>query len=414
MKKLLLISALASSLVLATFLGATTQALAERVIEVQNIQVSKSGANGREAAVMEATRKAAAAVWAQLGHEAATLPVLTSQQLQDIASYIDVTKEAAQPNFYSATLNIGVRVSVLDPASATEAEQTAGEQQMPASAAVDLPDWVLIVPAYEQEGGGLALWTNAGQWQQVWSSLANSGQGQRAVGTSVLVAGGDSEDTTALSATALDASNPQLATALEQLAHKYKAPAVALAVLSAPSGGIVADSMIGIETLYYQVGSFTIQTAQTRMMVNAGLLPSAMQVAAQQGQQQLADLLKGQAMGVGTQLTSGASLTPRAAQPQPINPALGSSSAMHSAVQQSLPPAALRSTPPTSLTVRLPITSAADLGQYRRKIAAITGASFNVSALSRSFVEGVITYQGSEADLLKALAAQGLAVPQPN
>lgn len=409
MKKLLL----TSSLVLASLLGSVAQAWAERVIEVQNIQVSKSGANGREAAVLEATRKAAAAVWTQLGHEAASLPAFTPQQLQDMASYIDVTKEAAQPNFYSATLNIGVRVSVLDPASVTESQQAASEPQTPAIA-MDLPDWVLIVPAYEQEGGSLALWANAGQWQQVWSSLANSGQGQRAVGTSVLVAGGDGEDTTALSATGLDASSPQLASALEQLAHKYKAPAVALAVLSAPNGGIVADSMIGIETLYYQVGSFNIQTAQTRMMVNAGLLPSALQVAAQQGQQQLADLLKGQAMGAGTQLTSNASLTPRAAQPQPVNPALGSSSAMHSAVQQSLPPAALRSTQPTSLTVRLPITSAADLGQYRRKIATITGATFNVSALSRSFVEGVITYQGSEADLLKALAAQGLAATPPN
>jgi hypothetical protein len=99
-------------LFLVLFLFCPLAAQAERVLEVQGIQVEKRDGSGRDGAVIDATRQAAAQAWTRLGHST-PLPDLSPSQLQSLTSYLDIATESAQSSYYSGTFNIGIRVSAL-------------------------------------------------------------------------------------------------------------------------------------------------------------------------------------------------------------------------------------------------------------------------------------------------------------
>jgi hypothetical protein len=59
--------------------------------------------------------------------------------------------------------------------------------------------------------------------------------------------------------------------------------------------------------------------------------------------------------------------------------------------------------------VRIPLTLPSDLAKYRSQIESIPGASFEITALNRMYVEGNIHYTGSQDSLMQELARKGLA-----
>lgn len=84
------------------------------------------------------------------------------------------------------------------------------------------PAWVLVVPAKRQEDGTLLVWDRNDSWVRQWIVPEKTPKGLRTV---AIV--GDSEDKRLIAATQID--NMQ-SSALRQIARKYNAPAIALAV----------------------------------------------------------------------------------------------------------------------------------------------------------------------------------------
>ena len=86
------------------------------------------------------------------------------------------------------------------------------------------PAWVLVVPAKRLEDGSLLVWDRQDDWVRQWIVPEKTPKGLRTV---AIV--GDSEDKRLIAAAQID--NMQ-SSALRQIARKYNAPAIALAVSS--------------------------------------------------------------------------------------------------------------------------------------------------------------------------------------
>lgn len=94
------------------------------------------------------------------------------------------------------------------------------------------PAWVLVVPAKRLGDGGLVLWDRTNPWVREWIVPQPTPSGLRTV---AIV--GDSEDKRLISNADID--NMQ-SSALERLARKYNAPAVAVAVSSDSGDAVIA------------------------------------------------------------------------------------------------------------------------------------------------------------------------------
>jgi hypothetical protein len=86
------------------------------------------------------------------------------------------------------------------------------------------PAWVLVVPAKRLEDGTLLVWDRTDTWVRQWIVPEKTPKGLRTV---AIV--GDSEDKRLIAASQID--NMQ-SSALKQIARKYNAPAIVLAVSS--------------------------------------------------------------------------------------------------------------------------------------------------------------------------------------
>lgn len=114
--------------------------------------------------------------------------------------------------------------------------------------ALKRPSWVLVVPAKRQADGSLLVWDRGDSWVRQWIVPEKTPKGLRTV---AIV--GDSEDKRLIAASQID--NMQ-SSALRQIARKYNAPAIALAV----SGGdeqVVAAWVPGFNATWdYTSGGF--------------------------------------------------------------------------------------------------------------------------------------------------------------
>jgi len=115
------------------------------------------------------------------------------------------------------------------------------------------PAWVLVVPAKRQEDGSLLVWDRNDSWVRQWIVPEKTPKGLRTV---AIV--GDSEDKRLVAAAQID--NMQ-SSALRQIARKYNAPAIALAV-SAGDEQVVAAWVPGFNATWdYTAGGFESRKA---------------------------------------------------------------------------------------------------------------------------------------------------------
>lgn len=387
-------------LVLSLFCPLAAQA--ERVLEVQGIQVEKRDGSGRDGAVIDATRQAATQAWTRLGHST-PLPDLSPSQLQSLTSYLDIATESAQSSYYSATFNIGIRVSALSRFGGDSTTESASEgsgasnysapqqQSQPQPVSTEgAPRWVLVVPAREV-AGVLQLWKAEDGWTQAWNRAGSSS------GISTATASGDERDQQLLTAASLQGVDGQLADVLSQLASKYRAPAVALISLTSDSEPIQPNREVGIQVSYMEKDQPELMSAESNLFISQSLLPSVYPAAVLEAQRMILQL----ATGVPTVAQPGA-VAPTAAITPAGTPGLSASYG----TSYSAPPAPV--TTGSKLWVRIPLASPADLATYRQKINSIPGARFEVSALNRMYVEGNILYSGTQQQLMQELSTRGL------
>lgn len=369
-------------LLLALLLVFPLAAHAEKVMEVQNIRITESPS--REAAVAQATQQAAAQVWQQLGRTE-PLPDLPPARLQEIASYVDITGESVQANYYAATFNIGIRVGTLlgqtEPAPIDSATTA-----LPVS---DMPNWVLVVPAREV-GTTITLWQADDAWAQGWQRAAG---GQLATA----VASGDNDDQKLLTAGQIQSFDPAVPDALRALARKYNAPAVALVVLSSSRPQVMPNEDIQVEISYIDGTGPDSLLSQTSATLATGNSASPFAAPLAQAQRLLASLASGQSEAP---LPAVSANLPGAVP----DPAMAPASFGNTFSGGAAPTGAEQ-----KLWVRIPLTTPMDLGNYRKKIESIPGARFQITALNRMYVEGNILYSGDQAGLMRELSARGLA-----
>ncbi len=368
------------------FLLALSPALASRVVEVQNIHVEQSGAGGRDAAVTEATRQAASQVWSQIS-PSTPFPALTPAELQAMASYVDVTNETVQPNYYAGNFNIGIIVSALKHGSASaEAPQTAAPAQNAESPA---PSWVLIIPVREV-GGAASLWNINDEWARAWQRATASG-------FATASAGGDARDQEILPATQVSAGSSDMTTPLREFIDKYDAPAAAIVTLSSASAYLVPGANVTLDVVYLEKNQTEAVARSSTIYLNAPQQADLIPTAVKETQKLMTALIHGDA----------AIPTPAPVQPVAA-PAVGSIGQFSRTYSQATAPAP--ATPSAQkLWVRIPLSTPMDLANYRRKIEDIPGAKFEITSLNRMYVEGNIVYSGPQAELMKQLASRGLA-----
>jgi hypothetical protein len=99
------------------------------------------------------------------------------------------------------------------------------------------PAWILVIPVQRQADGSLAIFDRKNPWVREWIVPQPTAQGIRTV---TIV--GDSEDKRLVSADDIDQMR---GSALQRLARKYNAPAVAIAVSDADGTTAVAAWMPG-------------------------------------------------------------------------------------------------------------------------------------------------------------------------
>lgn len=385
-------------LVILVLFGFSAPAHANRVMEVQNIRID--GSANRDAAVAEATRQAAQQVWTQLGRNT-PLPTFTPTQLQTIATYVDVTNEVAQPNYYAGSFNIGIHVDSLQRigsgqrAMPTADNSAAGAYTQDQADGIPVqhtpPSWVLIITG-RSIAGTVTLWSIEDEWSKAWQRAPSTG-------TSTAVATGDSADQVRLKPSMLQEYDPMLADALRALARKYGAPAVALVMLDSQRPEIGLNEEVEIELTYLEKDMPDVLTSKGTLFVTSTAIAGTYNAAVTEGQKLLAGLVNGTAGNAQAQ----------AIQPggnysyQPANQ-VGIGSQFGNTYSNAAAPVDTGS----KLWVRIPLSSPADLGNYRRKIEAIPGARFEVIALNRMYVEGNILYNGDQNTLMQQLATAGL------
>ncbi len=375
---------------------------ADRVMEVQNVRVD--GSANRDAAVSEATKQAAAQVWSKLGRTT-PLPELTPTQLQTIASYVDVTNEVAQANYYAGNFNIGIYVNSL---LRIGSGQSAVAEQAPTAQASDAydptqpyaattaavsnepPSWVLIITGREN-GGTYTLWNAEDEWSKAWQRAPSTG-------ISTAVATGDSADQLRLKPTMLQEYDPALTDTLRALANKYGAPAVALVILDSQRPEVGINEEVEVNVTYLEKDMPDVLTDKATMFITAGNTAVAYSAAVTEGQKLLSRLATGMGDAPAAATAPGGNYAY-----QPANQ-IGVSGNTGNTYSSAAAPA----TAGSKLWVRIPLSSPGDLTNYRRKIETIPGARFEIIALNRMYVEGNILYNGDQNALMQQLASAGL------
>jgi hypothetical protein len=359
---------------------------AERVVEVQNIKVEQ--AKDRDEAVLKATRAAAAQVWGQLNPSVPT-PEFTPAQLDAMTSYVDIADEVVRPNFYAATFSLGIRSSAVS-RDAYEPDEQDTSAPISSAEGTKPPAWVLIVPARESMGVS-KIWDATDPWAQAWVR-APAGRVPTATAQS------DPQDAQLLPAARVQGDELALAESLAALAQKYSAPAVALVLLQSPRDALALGDELTVQVLYLRDDGSEQASSQSAIFISASNATTALSDAVTEAIRQLGDLALPSAE------------VPAATTPAPDFPVAGQPglSANYGAQSGTGLGLGLSAAPTNKVSVRIPLSSPADLANYRKKIDTIPGAHFEITTLNRSFVEGNIVYAGDQAVLMQKLTESGL------
>jgi hypothetical protein len=390
-------------ILLSFFLPLLTAYNAFAAVEVKDIRIearSAPGADARELAVSKATRQAAEKVWADL-YPGEVLPELTPEQLQGIATYVDVTNETIQTNYYTGTFNIGLSKGALLRATGKRVQAEAGSvdeniQAAPAAKREDTnKEWLLVVPV-QRTSLGYTLWNADSVWQQAW---LRAPAGSRFMAT----AGGDSKDRAIFNAETLS-EGYDFSGSLLKLADKYGAPAVAMVTLQSAGELPRAGEELEVLVDYYPREGGLISRSSS-IYIDSGSEKIAADLAVKEAQKLAADIIAEAAESIelaDKALPPFSSYAPTA---NPDSAALVSQRPVGSAtsyVSPSVGSGGIR------LWVRMPLKTPMDATGYRRKIAAIAGARFEMTAMTREYIEGNIIYFGNQARLMEELANAGL------
>jgi len=406
-------------LLLALLLSLPVPALAAE--EVQGLRVESQGAAGadaRELAVAKATRQAAEAVWKNAGRDT-PLPELSPIQLQTITTYVDVTNETVQSNYYAGTFNVGINKAALmriaggnappAPANDDNAYSVAGPATpgpvrgvsnsystapaptaAPAPTTAAKPDWVLIVPAHET-AEATAIWNSNDLWTAAWMKAPPT------PGLFMAPAGGDTKDRVILSAETLRAEAVEKPVdALLALARKYSAPAVVLVTMRTPKNTVQVGDEVGIMVEYYAHSEAAAETAETNLFVTASNMPTIADEAVKETQRLVLQLVNN---GEGSAV---------AAAPTPAPVAYSGTPAAQTPNSATVTAAPVMGGSWQKLWVRMPVKSPADIANYRKQVESIPNTRLEIISLTREFMEANIVYNGSQATLLEALSFRGL------
>lgn len=383
--------------------------------EVKDLRIETRGAAGadaRELAVAEATRQAAESVWKSSG-QTAPLPALSPTQLQMITAYVDVTNETVQPNYYAGTFNVGINKGTLmrvaggtAVATATDIPYSVAGEASPgpvrgvqmqsttasSASAVAKPDWVLIVPAHETSTNTL-LWNSADPWTGAWMKAPPT------PGLFMAPAGGDTRDRGLVTSEILRSESSLTPDeALQKLARKYNAPAVMLVTMRSKSETIQVGEEVGVLVEYYSADIGVQQSAEGSLFVTDGNQATIVDEAVKEAQRLVMQLVNN---GAGTASVAQPVSTPVYTPPTTIGQPLTT---------------ATTTAPPVmggswqKLWVRMPVKSPADIATYRKQVESIPNTRLEIVSLTRDYMEANIVYNGSQKDLLDALAYRGLKI----
>lgn len=378
---------------------------AQAAEEVRGIQVEtkgRAGADAREAAVNLATQQAAAAVWKKMGHKE-ELAQLTPEQLQGIATYVDVKDENIQTNYYSATFNIGIDraalVKAAGPSVAQDDLAITGPALSPIAPAPKMEavessptDWVLVVPAHSI-ADKVSLWNSQDPWSVAWMRAPSSPN------LFTAAAGGDEEDKSILPSSTLSTS-VDYGNALLRLAEKYKAPAVVLVTLRSAGKTIKAGEEITLAIEYYSTMTGGPITSEGTIYVSEAGLKDIQAEAVTEAQRLISDIVTNNRPTLAT------------AEPEETSPTFSPTPQVGVGYNRTGGPLASPSPPMASgyqkLWVRMPLKGPGDLATYRSQIESIPEARFEILALTKAYVEANIVYKGDQAALMQQLSAKGL------
>ncbi len=400
--------------------------------EIKGITIEEKGTAGRDEAVAEATKQAAQRVLDKMA-KGATLPAqISAAKLEGLTTYVDIEKEAIQPNYYSGTFNVGVRIDkVMELVGLAENQGNISDSSFSSGMNTDQsssetennakPSWVLIIPALEVNGE-YTLWDNNNVWNTSWLTQ------QQLQGVIYAAAGGDFKDRNLLNAESLGHEDVAFKDTLDSFAFKYGAPAVAVVTLHGSELPPSAQGVYQLSVTYthrdgsdLQNFSRTVQAPQNAD--TAAFYSKAIDVAkkmilqAAQGEGGASSVpattssLNEQSLGSLSPPVQSANVYTAQS---PINGVGADQNITHGAgtlypqVNENGTAAASSSTM-KRLWVRIPLNRPADLMNIRRTIAGIQGAQLDISAMSKSYVEGYIVYTGDQSVLLQQLQQRGLA-----
>lgn len=407
--------------------------------EIKGVTIEEKGTAGRDEAVAEATKQAAQRVLDKMA-QGATLPKqISAAKLEGLTTYVDIEKETIQPNYYAGTFNIGVRIDkVMELVGLAENRDSISGSSFSSGMSADQtsyassptyqtenitkPSWVLIIPALERNGE-YTLWDNNNVWNTSWLTQ------RQARGVIFSAAGGDFKDRNLLKAESLNHEDVALKDTLDSFAFKYGAPAVAVVTLHSSDLPPSAQGVYQLSVTYthrddpdLQNLSKTVQLPQSAdtaaFYSNAIEVAKKMILKAAQGEREAPSApattssLNEQSLGSLSPPVQSATVyaaqSPGNGVDTEQNMAQSASGTLYPQANENSRMAASSSTM-KRLWVRIPLNRPADLMNIRRTIAGIQGAQFDISAMSKSYVEGYIIYAGDQSVLLQQLQQRGLA-----
>ena len=359
---------------------------------IHDIQVEAQGATGtaaKDAAFAQARLKAVQQALEHLGRPG---DKATAALADRATTFIDVNSEKAAGNTYTATVNVGIEISRLPggtpstaaaappvpampdthPDLAYEMPKQVPNYAAPLPAGKTLPGWVLVVPVHRTADGPV-VWSNTDPWIASW------GPSERIGAIDLVTSAGDESDQKLLPR---DAAATGDAKALQRMAAKYQAPAVAVVALDTAFAEDPEHSGV-VEVDYWTAESGRVSI---RSDVNGGTFIDLAHHAVQQAILGLVDP---------SHSNTGASPHP-SIQSAPANTTTG----FYTPPQ----PAPMMAHQPITITVN----DTAHWQSIAQSINEIPGASASPSLISKHRVDLTVDYAGSEASLMQELQQRGL------
>lgn len=234
----------------------TSSALAQTVDVVSGISVSATGSSpsvAKSDAFMQARKQAITAIYRQI--KGKSPEEITDDLAIKATSFIEVSDEQIAASYYKATLKVGIiREQLFDNITVIKKQDQSQNRE-------DAPQWILVIAVHDIDGK-IIYWNDNDPWAAEW----NRPRPRQEI--SLITTTGDSEDRIFFPEKVASAPSPL---ELEQIAHKYKAPALSVVK-------VLEDSSTGqqmLETLYWS--KTTGLMLKTAPLLTGDIYPEAYQ-----------------------------------------------------------------------------------------------------------------------------------------